>query len=101
MQFMLLLKDSKNSKKCISNALKFCQIYVVMWSFAKFMDLYEVLPKLNILIFFSPNLWSYVKFCQNYGSMLSFGQKYGIMANFATNMELYQVLPNLWSYVKF
>jgi hypothetical protein len=48
MQFMLLLKDSKNPRKCISNVFKFCQIYVVMWSFAKFMDLYEILPKLKI-----------------------------------------------------
>ncbi len=31
MQFMLLLKDSKNQTKYISNVTKFCQIYVVMW----------------------------------------------------------------------
>jgi hypothetical protein len=30
MQFMLLLKDSKNQTKYISNVVKFCQIYVVM-----------------------------------------------------------------------
>ncbi len=37
-------------------------------SFAKFMELYENLPK----------IWNYVKFCR----------KYGIMGSFAKNIEL-------------
>ncbi len=61
MQFMLLLKDSKNQTKYISNVTKFFQIYVVMWNFAKFMELYEVLPKLKILIFL---LAKFMELCQ-------------------------------------
>jgi hypothetical protein len=61
MQIMLLLKDSKNPTKYISNVTKFCQIYVVMWRFAKFMELYEVLPKLKIFNFF---LAKFMELCQ-------------------------------------
>ncbi len=59
MQFMLLLKDSKNPTKYISNVTKFCQIYVVMpsfakniklcVSFAKFMELCQVSPKNEVM----------------------------------------------------
>ncbi len=66
MQFMLLLKDSKNQTKYISNVTKFCQIYVVMWSIAKFIELCQVLPKLKILIFLLAKFMDYVKFCQKY-----------------------------------
>jgi len=51
----------------------FCQMYVIMWSFAKNMELCEVLPK----------IWNYVKFCR----------KYGVMPSFVKNMELYEVSP--------
>jgi hypothetical protein len=66
----------------------FCQKYGNMWSFAKNMELYEVLPK----------IWNYIKFCRNYGKygvMPSFCQKYGNMWSFAKNMELYEVLPKI------
>ncbi len=69
----------------ICNCIKFCQIYVIMWSFAKFMEVCEVLPKLRIFIYLFPNLWNYVKFCQNF-------EKLFIFAKF---MEVCQFLPKL------
>jgi hypothetical protein len=46
----------------------FCQKYGVMSSFAKNMELFQVLPK----------IWNYFKFCQ----------KYGVVWNFAKFIEL-------------
>ncbi len=50
-----------------------------MSSFAKNMELCQVLPK----------IWDYVKFCQKYGIIPNFYQKYGVMSSFVKNIELF------------
>jgi hypothetical protein len=64
-----------------------------MPSFAKNMEICEVLPK----------IWDYMKFCQKYKVMCQFYQIYGIMPSFAKNIKLCFNFfnPNLWSFVKF
>ncbi len=72
--------------------VKFCQIYVVMWSFPKikyfylfitnFMELCQVLPKIWNCTKLLPKLWKYVKFCQKYGVVPRFCQKYGVVPSF-------------------
>ncbi len=47
--------------------MKICQKYKVMPSYAKNMELYEVLPKYKVLP-------SFVKFCQKYGIIWSFAK---------------------------
>jgi hypothetical protein len=37
-----------------------------MLSFAKIMEICEVLPKISSCVIILPNLWSYAKFCQKY-----------------------------------
>jgi hypothetical protein len=58
----LLVYDLVSLKIC--SCIKFCQIFVIMWNFAKFMEVCEVLRKLRIFIYLFPNLWNYVKFGQ-------------------------------------
>jgi hypothetical protein len=67
------------------------QEYVVESSFAKFMYLCEVLPK----------IWNYVKFCQKYRNISGFAKNIGLYLNFVKFMKFCQILPNLWSYSKF
>jgi hypothetical protein len=71
--------------------VKFCQKYGIIWSFAKNMELYEVLSK----------IWKYVKFCQKYGIIWNFAKNIKLCFSFAKYMELCQVLPKIWSSVKF
>ncbi len=87
--FIELLGDTKNPRIC--SWIKFCQIYVIMWGFAKFVELCKVLPK----------IWKYVKFCQKDKISCYFCQIYGVMPSFVKNMELCEVLPKIWSYAKF
>jgi hypothetical protein len=60
-------------------------------SFAKFMELYEVLPKLKILIVFG----------QIYGVMSSFAKIIELCFSFVKIMEICKVLPKIWNYMKF
>ncbi len=159
MQFIKLLGDIKNPRKCIANAIremkfahqvfrvtmesiliffsqkllgydlvlskicsciKFCQIYVIMWSFVENMELCEVLPKYRIISSFAknielclnfakfmelcqvlPKIWNYVKFCEKYRIIWSFAKNIKLCVSFAKFMELCQVLPKIWNYVKF
>jgi hypothetical protein len=58
----------------IWNYVKFCQKYGVMSSFAKHIELSLSFAKFMELCQVLPKIWNCTIFCQNYGNMLSFAK---------------------------
>jgi hypothetical protein len=65
----------------------FTQILEVHFSFAKFMELCQVLPK----------LWGCANILQNYEGVFNYTKLMELWFNFAKVMELCQDLLELWS----